>query len=98
MNMLDVFDNQTLDYICSFEQTEENILNFVADLAPFEYIRLVDCSSDELILTTAGNFLDTVPNQCWLKKIAPRLVEKQMGNDEILPVKTFNRFEMNEKI
>lgn len=92
MKLVDVYDNQTMKYICSFEHTEENILDYVASRAPFDHVKLVDLSSDNLILTTIGNFLDHVPDQDWLAEIQSRLISKQMGGADPEAVKTFNRF------
>ncbi|MGG5373386.1 hypothetical protein [Enterococcus sp. AZ196] len=91
MGLVDVYDNRTMRYICSFEQTEENILNYVASRAPFDHVRLVERVSDDLILTTIGFFLDRVPDQNWLERIIPRLISKQMKGVSPDQVKTFDR-------
>lgn len=92
MGLVDVYENHTGIYICSFEQTEENILNYVASRAPFDNVRLVEQCSDELILTTTGYFLDFVPDQEWLEDIRPALISKQMGGVDPSTIKTFNRY------
>ncbi|BDP81147.1 hypothetical protein EfmAA290_18230 [Enterococcus faecium] len=64
---------------CSFEQTDENIINYIAGRSPFQSVYLVEQRTDTLILTTIGNFLDQVPNQQWLQQILPLLIAKQTG-------------------
>lgn len=93
MGLIDVYDERSGLYICSFERTEENILNYVASRAPFDNVRLVELASDDLVLTTIGNFLDYVPDQNWLEKIRPNLISKQMSGVCPISVKTFNRFD-----
>lgn len=92
MGLVDVYDNQSGEYICSFEQTEENILNYVASRSPFEHVRLVEMASDNLILTTIGNFLDYVPDQDWLDDIRNSLISKQMSGIDPESVKTTYRY------
>ncbi|OTO05109.1 hypothetical protein [Enterococcus sp. 5B3_DIV0040] len=86
-SMVDCYDRNTHDYLGSFEQTNENIVNYVASLSPFQSVYLVEHTSDTLLLTTIGNFLDQVPNQPWLQKILPTLIAKQTGDLVIKPVK-----------
>ncbi|HGF8315552.1 hypothetical protein [Enterococcus faecium] len=93
MGIIDVYDEVTLEYIGSFENTNQNIVNYVAGLLPFENRRLIDYSSDEIVLTTIGNFLDHVPDQLWLEEIRPLLVAKQMGEVSIEKVKLFDHYE-----
>ena len=93
MGLVDVYDVRTGKYICSFERTEENILDYVASRAPFDSVKLVEQASDNLILTTTGYFLDYVPDQNWLEDIRNRLISKQMGGVDPDTVKTFNRYE-----
>jgi len=47
----------------SFEYTDKNFVNYVAAIPQFKFIRLVELSSDEVVLTTIGNFLDYIPDQ-----------------------------------
>ncbi|MDC4249087.1 hypothetical protein [Enterococcus faecium] len=77
--IIDCYNQQTSEYLGSFEHTNENIINFVAGLTPFQSVRLVERTTDTLILTTIGNFLDQVPDQQWLQKILPVLIAKQTG-------------------
>ncbi|MGT4665809.1 hypothetical protein ACVTYA_13595 [Enterococcus hirae] len=93
MNLIDIYNERTLEYIGSFEKTDKNIINFVASMPPHKNIRLIECSTDNLILTTIGNFLDYVPDQEWLRKILPRLIEKQTANLPIEKVIIYNRYE-----
>lgn len=79
MVLIDIYNERTLEYLGSFEHTNENIINFVAGLTPFQSVRLVERTTDTLILTTIGNFLDQVPDQQWLQEILPVLIAKQTG-------------------
>lgn len=97
MDIIDVYDEKSLIYIGSFKNTNQNIINYVASLLPYENRRFVDASSDQLLLTTIGNFLDYVPNQEWLKEIQESLIRKQLGYDSIEQVNVFNRFELEEE-
>ncbi|PQF22949.1 hypothetical protein [Enterococcus mundtii] len=76
MKLIDLYDNNRLKYMWSFEYTDKNFVNYVAAIPPFKLIRLVELSSDEIVLTTIGNFLDYVPDQNWLEKIRPSLIAK----------------------
>lgn len=60
MKIIDSYDQRTMQYLGSFDYTDENIINYVASLPPYQSVRLVDFASDELVLTTMGNFLDYV--------------------------------------
>ena len=91
MKVIDIYHEFT--YIGSFEKTDENIINYVASIPPYKNILLVDYATDETLLTTIGNFLDYVADQVWLRKISPRLIEKQTGNLPIEKVQVFNRYE-----
>lgn len=82
-SIVDCYDRNTNDYLGSFEQTDENIVNYVAGLSPFQSVYLVEQLTDILILTTIGNFLDRVPNQQWLEQILPALIAKQTGDSPI---------------
>ncbi|MGL9903204.1 hypothetical protein IGJ51_000345 [Enterococcus sp. DIV0802c] len=97
MDIIDVYDEKTWIYMGSFKNTNQNIINYVASLLPYEHRRFVDASSDQLLLTTIGNFLDYVPNQEWLKEIQESLIRKQLGYDSIEQVNVFNRFELEEE-
>lgn len=97
MDIIDVYDEKSLIYIDSFKNTNQNIINYVASLLPYENRRFVDASSDQLLLTTIGNFLDYVPDQEWLKEIQESLIRKQLGYDSIEQVNVFNRFELEEE-
>ncbi|WP_409023187.1 hypothetical protein ACJXDE_12635 (plasmid) [Enterococcus faecium] len=97
MEIIDVYDEVTLEYIGSFENTNQNIIDYVAGLLPLENRRLIDYSSDEIVLITIGNFLDHVPDQLWLEEIRPLLIAKQMGKDPIEKVKLFNRYEQENE-
>lgn len=97
MDIIDVYDEKSLIYIGSFKNTNQNIINYVASLLPYENRRFVDASSDQLLLTTIGNFLDYVLNQEWLKEIQESLIRKQLGYDSIEQVNVFNRFELEEE-
>jgi len=63
MKLIDLYDNNRLKYMWSFEYTDKNFVNYVAAIPQFKFIRLVELSSDEVVLTTIGNFLDYVPDQ-----------------------------------
>ena len=76
MKLIDLYDNNRLKYMWSFEYTDKNVVNYVAAIPHFKFIRLVELSNDEIVLTTIGNFLDYVPDQDWLEKIRPSLVAK----------------------
>lgn len=84
--IVDCYDRNTNDYLGSFEQTNENIINYIAGQSPFQSVYLVEQRTDTLILTTIGNFLDQVPNQQWLQQILPLLIAKQTGESPIEPV------------
>lgn len=98
MEIIDVYDEVTLEYIGSFENTNQNIIDYVAGLLPFDNRRLIDYSSDEIVLTTLGNFLDHVPDQLWLEEIRPLLIAKQMGKVPIEKVKLFDRYEKGNEV
>ncbi|EPI26266.1 hypothetical protein [Enterococcus faecium] len=98
MEIIDVYDEVTLEYIGSFENTNQNIIDYVAGLLPFENRRLIDYSSDEIVLTTLGNFLDHVPDQLWLEEIRSLLIAKQMGKVPIEKVKLFDRYEKGNEV
>ncbi|HHJ5066862.1 TPA: hypothetical protein ACQK1M_002094 [Enterococcus hirae] len=93
MEIIDVYDEVTLEYIGSFENTNQNIIDYVAGLLPFENRRLIDYTSDEIVLTTIGNFLNYVPDQLWLEEIRPLLIAKQTGEVSIKKIKLFDRYE-----
>ena len=93
-----MYNEVTLEYIGSFENTNQNIVNYVAGLLPFENRRLIDYSSDEIVLTTIGNFLDHVPDQLWLEEIRLLLIAKQMGKVPIEKVKLFDRYEKENEV
>ncbi|MGM9898109.1 MAG: hypothetical protein ACI32W_09170 [Enterococcus faecalis] len=97
MKIIDSYDQRTMQYLGSFEYADENIINYVANLPTYLNVRLVDFSSDELILTTIGNFLDYVSDQKWLEKVLPKLIAKQTGEEAIKVVQLFNRYEQEEK-
>ncbi|EME3493743.1 hypothetical protein UL362_002355, partial [Enterococcus faecium] len=82
----------------SFENTNQNIIDYVAGLLPFDNRRLIDYSSDEIVLTTLGNFLDHVPDQLWLEEIRSLLIAKQMGKVPIEKVKLFDRYEKGNEV
>ncbi|MGM0208487.1 hypothetical protein IGI96_003007 [Enterococcus sp. DIV0421] len=84
--IVDCYDRTTQEYLGSFEQTDENIVNYVARLSPFQSVYLVEQLTDTLILSTIGNFLDQVPNQQWLQQILPLLIAKQTGERPIKSV------------
>ncbi|NBA63804.1 hypothetical protein [Enterococcus mundtii] len=73
----------------------DNIVNYVAALPPSKYIRLVELSTDEIVLTTIGNFLDYVLDQIWLEKIRSNLIAKQTQEDVINKVTIFDRHKDN---
>ncbi|MCC4054103.1 hypothetical protein [Enterococcus faecium] len=97
MEIIDVYDEVTLEYIGSFENTNQNIYDYVAELLPFENRRLIDYSSDEIVLTTIGNFLNYVPDQLWLEEIRPLLIAKQTGEVSTKKVKLFDRYEQENE-
>lgn len=41
MNLIDIYNERTLEYIGSFEKTDKNIINFVASMPPHKNIRLI---------------------------------------------------------
>src|SRR5699024_2433320 len=98
MEIIDVYDEVTLEYIGSFENTNQKIIDYVAGLLPFDNRRLIDYSSDEIVLTTLGNFLDHVPDQLWLEEIRSLLIAKQMGKVPIEKVKLFDRYEKGNEV
>ena len=97
MEIIDVYDEVTLEYIGSFENTNQNIIDYVAELLPFENRRLIDYSSDEIVLTTIGNFLNYVPDQLWLEEIRPLLIAKQTGEVSTKKVNLFDRYEQENE-
>ncbi|EPM6850138.1 hypothetical protein ACTPGR_000194 [Enterococcus hirae] len=86
ISIIDCYDRSTNAYLGSFEQTNENIINYIAGRSPFQSVYLVEQQTDTLILATIGNFLDQVPNQQWLQQILPLLIAKQTGERPIEPV------------
>jgi len=72
MKLIDLYDNNRLKYMWSFEYTDKNFVNYVAATPQFKFIRLVE----EIVLTTIGNFLNYVPDQNRLEKIRPSLIAK----------------------
>lgn len=96
MKIIDSYERRTMQYLGSFEYTDENIINYVASLPPYQSVRLVDFASDELVLTTIGNFLDYVPDQKWLEKILSKLIAKQTGEESINAIQLFNRHEQED--
>lgn len=62
------------------------IANLIANLSPDERCKIVDIA-DDLVVTTRGSFLDSVPNQKWLKEtLLPELVPLQTGEKELHPI------------
>jgi len=55
-------------------------------------IGLVELASDDVGLTTIGNFLDYVPVQDGLEKIPPSLVAKHMQEDILKQVTIIDRY------
>ncbi|WP_375148312.1 hypothetical protein, partial [Enterococcus mundtii] len=76
----------------SFEYTDKNFVNYVAATPQFKFIRLVELASDDVGLTTIGNFLDYVPVQDGLEKIPPSLVAKHMQEDILKQVTIIDRY------
>lgn len=93
MKIIVSYDQRTMQYLGSFDYTDENIINYVASLPPYQSVRLVDFASDELVLTTMGNFLDYVGDKKWLEKILSKLIAKQTGEEPINAIQLFNRYE-----
>ncbi|HAR8791307.1 hypothetical protein [Enterococcus faecium] len=93
MKIIDSYDQRTMQYLGSFDYTDEKIINYVASLPPYQSVRLVDFASDELVLTTMGNFLDYVGDKKWLEKILSKLIAKQTGEEPINAIQLFNRYE-----
>lgn len=93
IHLVDCYDQEAGNYLGSFEKTDENILNYVASIPPYRNIPLVDYATDDTLLTTIGNFLDYVPDQEWLRKNLPRLIEKQTRKVQIEEVPIYNRYE-----
>ncbi|MBE9855115.1 hypothetical protein G8B32_10845 [Enterococcus faecalis] len=93
MKIIDSYNQRTMQYLGSFENTDENIINYVAGLSPYQSVRLVDLTSDELILTTIGNFLDYVSDKKWLERNLSKLIVKQTGEVAINAIQLFNRYE-----
>ena len=91
MGLIDIYHEFT--YIGSFENTNENIINYVASIPPYKNILLVDFTTDDTVLTTIGNYPDYVSDQKWLKTILPKLIEKQTGKLPIEKVHIFDRYE-----
>ena len=91
MGLIDIYHEFT--YIGSFENTNENIINYVASIPPYKNILLVDFTTDDTVLTTIGNFPDYVSDKKWLKTILPKLIEKQTGKLPIEKVHIFDRYE-----
>ncbi|OTN82247.1 hypothetical protein [Enterococcus faecium] len=96
IRLVDCYDQETGNYLGSFEKTNENILNYVASIPPYRNILLVDYATDHTLLTTIGHFLNDVPDQEWVKTILPRLIEKQIGEEPIEKVIIYNRYEETE--
>jgi len=76
MKMIQVYNLENNKYMGKFHNTLENIANVVASLT--YSAKLVDESTDCIILTTIGNFLDSVPNQAFRNELLYYLIPKQM--------------------
>ncbi len=42
MKLIDLYDNNRLKYMWSFEYTDKNVVNYVAAIPHFKFIRLVE--------------------------------------------------------
>ena len=61
----------------------ETIAHVVAGALPYENYAIVK-GFNKLVLTTFGNFLNSVPDQEWLKReLLPILIPLQMGQQDI---------------
>lgn len=94
---IDVYDNRDGSYLHSIVQTNENIANYVASLSPSQQVKLVESSTDNLILTTIGNFIDFVPNKQWFtQSLSTLILPKQLGVTPIELVTTFDKYAMED--
>lgn len=94
---IDVYSHTNGDYLHSFEQTTENIANYVANLLPSDNIKLVETLTDNLVLTTMGNFIDYVPDKHWFTlTLSPIILPKQLGSSPIVPITTFDKYAMED--
>ena len=68
------------------------MINLILDSHNAIQIGLVELASDDVGLTTIGNFLDYVPVQDGLEKIPPSLVAKHMQEDILKQVTIIDRY------
>lgn len=80
---LKVFNNNVL--VGEIERDTEIIANLVGSAYPDEKLVLVD-NLDQIVLTTIGDFLDSVPDKEWLQDLSTYLIPLQMGEDDLFPV------------
>lgn len=67
------------EYIGNMVGSTENIAHLIGGADVTENYKVVD-TFDNLVLTSIGFFLDTVPNQTWLQsKLLPLLQQVQFG-------------------
>ncbi|MEB8419311.1 hypothetical protein NGG16_17930 [Enterococcus casseliflavus] len=52
MELVDVYEKKTYLYIASFEKSNKNIINYIANIQPHQSLLLVDCVTDNTLLTT----------------------------------------------
>lgn len=94
---IDIYTEKDGSYMHSIVQTDENIANYVASLSPSQRVKLVELSTDNLILTTIGKFIDFVPNKQWfMQSLSPLILPKQLGETPIEPVTTFDKYAMKD--
>lgn len=72
-------------FIGEIQKDTEIIANLVGSAYPDENLTLVN-SLDEVVLTTIGDFLDSVPDKKWLNELTSYLIPIQMGEDDLMPV------------
>lgn len=93
---IDVYNNKDGSYMHSIIHTDENMADYVASLTPSQHVKLVEATTDALILSTVGNFLDFLVHRELLEKsFLPILACKQQGIFPTKPVTVYNRFEQD---
>ncbi|OJF96193.1 hypothetical protein [Alkalibacterium sp. 20] len=80
---LNVYKNGV--FVGKIEEQTKIIANLVASVSPIDKLTLVN-AFDEIVLTTIGYFLDSVPDKIWLQELSTFLVPMQMGEDDLFPV------------
>ncbi len=94
MEIIDVYNKKTLEYIESFEYTDENVIDYIADLHPMYERELIESSTGVLVFSTIGFLIFEATNEEWLEKIRPIIFDKRTEKVVINEVTVFDRRNM----